>query len=170
MSELRIGDYAEIHRHHPPPGEDADGSVVYSKVISFSHWDPDSEATYLRIVTTAADAPARWSSSPVPLEISYAHMVLVSDYATVRAADLSVGDILLGGRVVARIEPQQVKSRGLYAPVTEAGSIVVSGVAASSYVALLDLHLLPATVQHHAAHIGHAPIRLLCRYDFDSCC
>jgi Hint module len=152
MDELRIGDHVEVE------DSSKNGSPRYSRVISFSHFDPKSEANYLQIYTTPDE-------EGVPLEISEDHMVMMGSRSTRRAGDLRVGDTLSNGHSVRRIDT--VQRRGLYAPLTEAGTIVVSGVQASSYVALLKL---PATLQHHSYHIAMGPLRLLCRYDFEYWC
>lgn len=156
MDQLQIGDYVE-----------ADNTGAVSRVISFSHLDHDNRAKYLRIHTTA---------SATPLEISHQHMVLLSSGAALPAKDLKVGDVLCTSSshsrstedavIVTKIDT--VQRRGLYAPVTEAGTIVVSGVQASCYVALLDS--FPATFQHYAYHVAVGPHRWLCHYNFDYYC
>jgi Hint module/Metallo-peptidase family M12/PT repeat len=144
IDQLSIGDFVEV-----------DGNNSFSRVISFSHMDNLSKALYLQVFTEGRETP---------LEISHAHMVILPGYKTVRAGDLTIGDKLSGGKLVTRMET--ITSRGLYAPVTESGTIVVSDIQASSYVALFDL---PATIQHYAYHTALGSMRILCNYDFGRC-
>jgi hypothetical protein len=77
-----------------------------------------------------------------------------------------VGNVLLGSKEMV-VAIHTVKRRGLYAPVTKSGTIMVSGVAASCYVQLLD-HA-PWTIQAHASHAALAPLRLACAMNLSLC-
>jgi len=81
----------------------------------------------------------------------------------VRASQIKVGD-MLGEAKVAEIK--SVKRRGSYAPVTESGDIVVSGILASSYAAVH--HYTPIN-QHAEAHAFFALRRLMCAFNFGIC-
>ena len=81
----------------------------------------------------------------------------------VRASQIKVGD-MLGEQKVSEVK--SVKRRGVYAPVTESGDIIVSGVLASSYAAL---HNYTPVNQHWEAHAFFAVRRLVCRFNFGIC-
>ena len=59
-----------------------------------------------------------------------------------------------------------VQRIGFYAPFTENGEIMVSGVRASCFAVVLDVSPL---IQHVATHMLHAPLRLACSFDFSLC-
>jgi hypothetical protein len=137
------------------------GDLVYdgdnfSRVLSLMHLDQDIEVEYLQIrLDDALDSP---------LEITREHFLLVDDHQTMRAGDVKVGD-MLGDGLVTSIET--IKRLGLYAPATESGQLMVSGVPASCYINLLD-HVAPS-VQASLMHAALAPLRLACRFDFSLC-
>jgi hypothetical protein len=142
MTDLRIGDFVKT------------GSGEFSQVYSFSHLDHEMETEYLQIFSEGLD---------IPLEISADHMVFVSG-KVVRASQVKVGD-LFGSRPVLQI--QSVQRRGAYAPVTFTGDLVVSGIVASSYVAIVDG--VNARILNTASHASTAFHRLVCKFDFDRC-
>lgn len=146
MDSLRIGDYIRA------------GNGQFSQVYSFGHLDRDAEAEFLQIYYTDSLLEER------TIEVTLAHMLFVSG-KTVRASQVKVGDML--DETSAKVtEIKTVKRRGVYAPVTMSGDLVVSGALASSYVALLD----HATIdQHAAAHAIFTPLRLICSFKFDIC-
>jgi hypothetical protein len=82
----------------------------------------------------------------------------------VRAQDIQVGDILSGNKVTHILTVQR---RGLYAPLTESGTILVSGVTASCYVDIAP-SVMP-TIQACASHAALAPLRILCAWKFSIC-
>ena len=132
MTNVEIGDFVRS------------GNDDFSRVIGFSKFDHEAEGEYLQL--TAQDLKA-------PLELSASHMVFVSGKA-VAASDVKVGDMVGENEV---IDIKQVLRRGAYAPITEAGDIVVSGVLASCYVTILDYCFFS---QHAVFHAFMAPFRL----------
>ena len=142
MASLEIGDFVK-----------SDGEGQFSRVYSFGHIQREAQGTYYQITTEALSTP---------LEISGPHIVYANGKA-VRASDVSVGD-MLGENKVSKIE--LVRSMGVYAPTTESGDIVVSGVVASSYVALWDYSIAAQKMVYHAAL---APLRMTCALNFDFC-
>jgi hypothetical protein len=143
MKSLEVGDL--VH--------DGDN---FSRVLSLMHLDHDIEVEYMQIhLDDALDSP---------LEITPDHFLLVDDRQTVRAGDVKVGD-MMGDGLVTSIET--IKRHGLYAPATESGQLMVSGVPASCYINLLD-HVAPS-VQASLMHAALAPLRLACRFDFSLC-
>jgi hypothetical protein len=142
MDQVHIGDYVHI------------GQGKYSKVYSFSHIDRDLEAEFFQIHLIDLDAP---------LELTPDHMVYVFGHP-VRGSDVKVGD-MLGEHMVSSV--QVIKRRGVYAPVTYSGNLLVSGVSVSSYVAVLDDFSAPA--QHVASHVITGLHRMVCLLHFDVC-
>jgi hypothetical protein len=151
MKDLEIGDYVD------------DGNDSFTRVYSFSHLDRKTEASYLQIFATGLEHP---------LEISPDHYLFVtkkeSQSATTtaaRARDVQVGDILNNGHAVTQIET--IQRHGMYAPVTESGKLVVSGVLASSYVAVLDV----SPTWHIAiSHAIVSPLNWICnQFNFEIC-
>ena len=94
----------------------------YETVYSFGHRNPTATAEFVRLVTKSAT-----------LELSVDHMLLVSDRFA-PASMVLVGDYLSNGDIVSSIK--MVIRRGVYAPFTTTGTIVVSGISSSSYIAL----------------------------------
>lgn len=127
IGEVKLGDLvlAKLPNH-------------YSRVYSLAHRSEDLYGSYFRLEF--------WSHS-APLEISADHMIATRDRGMVPSKALVVGDVLVDEDIVTRIT--QIRARGLYAPLTEAGTIVVNGKLASNYVALLH-DAIP--FQHWIAH------------------
>jgi hypothetical protein len=141
MDSIQVGDYVRT------------GNNDFSRVFSLAHLDHEFEADFLQVYAEGLEKP---------LEITGMHMLFASGKA-IRADEVSVGD-MLGESKVSDIK--SVKRNGVYAPITESGDIVVSGIHASSYYAFLDR--IPFN-QHVMSHFFFAPHRLMCSYDFDLC-
>jgi hypothetical protein len=146
MHALRVGDF--VHS--------GDQDQSFSRVLSFMHIDRDVEVEYLQIHMEHINNP---------LEVSHGHFLIkdTKNHA-VRAQDIIVGDMLSGNKVT-RIST--IQRCGLYAPVTESGTIWVSGVTASCYVDILS-SVMP-TLQAHASHTALAPLRIMCAWKFSLC-
>jgi parallel beta-helix repeat protein len=175
MSDLTIGDYV-------PTGKENS----YTQVISFCHRDPQANATFIvmhQFPKHAGEPNVTSTAAYPPLEMSADHLVLVrrsspKEVATwMRAADVQVGDALIGASdkpyVVTRIEA--IERTGVFAPITESGTLLVSGAVVSSYVAVLQTKqssvlLFPLDWQHFMGHAILTPLRLLCRMDFAKYC
>jgi subtilisin-like proprotein convertase family protein len=135
------------------------GMDGFSRVYSFAHNDHAIEVDYLRIFC---------QGHTIPLEVSRDHLVYMAPHNhIVRASQIQIGDTLVidDTHVVERIE--HVKRQGAYAPMTESGSIVVSGIRASSYVGLLD-HVSPRTHQL-VLHAASSTRRIVCLCNFAMC-
>jgi hypothetical protein len=146
MENLEIGDIVKTS---------ADGK--FSRVYSFAHKDRQSEAEFLQIYT---------EKSSLPVEISPEHFVYVGsdqEQTLLRTKHVQVGD-RLGDTIVTAITP--VQRHGLYAPVTESGEILVSGIVASSYASLLDVN---PNAQTWATHSILSFLRFACTLDFSIC-
>jgi hypothetical protein len=148
MDQLRIGDYVL--------GRDN----TYSRVYSFGHIHPDTKVEFLQIYVMGL---------PDPLELSARHMVFVEEDRAIRADAVQVGDTIgqHQQRVVYMVKTQT--RRGVYAPFTESGDIVVNGILASSYVEVFSSGSLRMDQQHQAAHAFLAIRRIWCRWNFEYC-
>jgi len=141
MDAIKVGDYVRT------------GNDSFSRVFSLAHLDHEIEADFLQIYADGLEKP---------LEITGMHM-LFSSGKSVRADEVSVGD-MLGASKVSEIK--SIKRNGVYAPITQSGDIVVSGIHASSYAAFLDS--VPLN-QHVMSHFFFAPHRMMCSFDFKMC-
>lgn len=159
MSSLRLGD--KVRRATGGPD---DGST--DMVLSFSHRDTSVWTLFLSLTVRIEGA---FHNSTIPtnntnklideviIELTPGHLVFLYGGAVQRAADLRVGDRLLAlGEVryyslatVSQIA--QVRRRGVYAPVTMSGNIVLEGgIVVSCYtdaVGVTSSHALLAPVR-----------------------
>jgi Hint module len=145
MKHLQIGD------------EVLTTSGNYEQVYSFGHRLETTKAEFLQLL-------------PSGLEMSRDHMVLVKG-RFVPASLVQVGDLLesAGGNFVTVDSIERVIRNGVYAPFTTSGTIVVSNIKASTYVAFQDTDCLhigswasPLTFQW-VAHVSQSPHRLITR-------
>lgn len=141
MDSLQIGDFVRA------------GNNQYSRVYSFIHLNREVEADFLQIHAEGLNKP---------LEVTPEHMVFVEN-AAVPASQVKVGD-MLGESKVSEIKT--VNRNGVFAPVTESGSIVVSGALASSYAAVRPYSPID---QHTEAHALFSFRRMVCAFDFGIC-
>lgn len=132
------------------------GQVVFSQVLLFLHWDQESRSTFLSLGTEDGH---RLALTPNHLVFLAADCRLdISEYQAQFASRAKPGDCVLIHIVEGRVHPSQIisvsveESVGVYAPLTEAGTLFVDGVLASSY-ALVENHRL--------AHWAFGPLRLL---------
>lgn len=136
ISDLRVGDLVRTK------------GGKYSRVYSLGHWDPVLDAEFLQIVLSDGDR----------LELSDDHMVFVNGVFTA-AKKVKPGDTLTGefgeSKQVTLIS--RTRNYGVYAPITEAGHLLVSGVLSSSYIDIIELGH-----GHEIAHWILAPVRLYC--------
>ena len=144
IDQLCVGDYVET----------ASGS--FSRVFSLAHMHRDIESDFLQIFT---NPPTK-----LPLEITPDHLIFVNG-SPQRASTVRIGDTLNTGSIVVRVD--SVKRKGLFAPLTESGELLVSGVRVSSYVDVLDGAAVAN--QHILGHLLLTPVRLFCRGWPDYC-
>lgn len=141
MRDLKIGDRVQVT-------EDGKFDTVYS----FGHYEPDSVSEYLSIQSTAKAAP---------ITISAPHMLFLDSRKAVPASSIRVGDVLLGGNTVTKID--KVSLLGAYAPFTHSGSIVVDEVVASNYVSLTGTSTFLGIDMQFIAHTAVGARRALCQ-------
>jgi hypothetical protein len=158
MAELQFGDLIETFS--------SSGQVQYERFLMDFHGLNNISAEFLRLQAGISDI----------LEITPNHLVFTSGIYAVRAAALRPGDTLLvigpHGELVPKIitKIEMVLKRGLYAPLTFSGRLVVEGFAVSSYGMLWPEPVLQELESSHAGrwlvehahglmHIGTTPLR-----------
>lgn len=181
LSQLRIGDYIK-----------SDDSHEYTQVYSFGHYHPDVEIEFLQIHYEHSSDTIMYSHHHHEndtqhdlehvLEIASQHLLyVVRDTTTtitiVRADDIRIGDRLISendGMVVVNNMTRIVR-RGVYAPWTMSGSMMISGIVVSCYI---DLFTSTTNTsydhnrehqQHIMGHLYTMPHRIFCRYFMSIC-
>ncbi|XP_069544494.1 desert hedgehog protein [Brachyistius frenatus] len=132
------------------------GQVVYSQVLLFLHWDQEGWSTFLSLETEDGH---RLTLTPHHLVFLAPHCRCDScEYQAQFASRAKPGDCVLIHTAGGQVRPSQiisvsvVESVGVYAPLTEAGTLFIDGVLASSYALVED---------HGLAHWAFGPLRLL---------
>lgn len=110
IQSLVIGDKVLVH------------GGTYESVYSFGYRNPDASTNYLRLATKGT-----------ALELTADHMLLIGE-TFVPASTVQIGDLLSNGETVSSITT--VTRKGLYAPFTTTGTVVVSDIVSSSFVTL----------------------------------
>ena len=130
-------------------------STMFSKVVTFLHYEPKTFATYMTIQTMSGTL----------LRVSSNHLVfsVTPDVATfkskaVMASCIKPGDYILETKCPSsQIQSTQVTSidrvrkQGVYAPMTQCGTIVVDSALTSCYASYPS---------HTVAHAVMAPLRI----------
>jgi len=116
MEDLAIGDTVRVNNN------------TFEPIYSFGHKDKTASAEFLRIKT---------KGSSTAIEISPDHMVAIENGRYVPASLVKKGDKLLivSNELAAVTSIKTVVRKGIFAPFTASGNIVVNGVVASNYVA-----------------------------------
>lgn len=151
MSQLRVGDSVLTE-------------AGFSKVFAFMDHAVGAEVEYVQVETASGHALAATASHMV-----YAH----EDRRAVLAGSLVEGDWLWaslatnGSDGFAQSRVASVKRtwrRGMHAPLTEQGSIVVDGLLASSYANIKTLRWGDRSIVsgHDLGRYLHEPLRLAC--------
>ncbi|XP_048835837.1 indian hedgehog signaling molecule a isoform X1 [Brienomyrus brachyistius] len=153
MRDLRPGE-----RVLASSGVDGRGELVYSEVLAFLDSDPEARKHFYVIGTEAGER----------LPLTAAHLLFVSEgncsgwvagsaLRAVFASDVQPGQCVVsaadGRGHLSRVAWVHIREeRGVFAPLTQHGTVVVNGILASCY-AVMD--------QHHLAHWAFAPLRAL---------
>jgi hypothetical protein len=133
---------------------------IFEPIYSFGHWDPFADVEFMQITTTRT-----------MLELSSDHMLFVGGCA-IPSSMVRSGDILSDGSIVKSIST--VIRRGVFAPFTPSGTILVNGIMTSCYVAFQDSPVVEINAFHTPltyqwlAHSFEFPHRLRCYY-FSTC-
>lgn len=140
LNELRIGDQVL--------SMDSNGQLKYSEVYMFLDRDEKQKREFIRIETDGGHSITATPSHLIyTWQTSAAHATdtTTTDTANFRFAELiEIGDFVLVN-VNGTLEPRRVQTihtelhRGVYAPLTYDGTIVVNSIAASCY-ALVEKH------------------------------
>jgi len=146
MSDLKIGDRVQVSE---------DGK--FDTVHSFGHYQPESVSEYLSIQSTAKASP---------ITISAPHMMFLNNNKAVPASLIKVGDVLLGGNTVTKVDTVSLK--GAYAPFTNSGTIVVNGIVASNYVSLTGTASYLGMDMQSIAHTAVTIRRMACQLNLCS--
>lgn len=141
------------------------GNGQYASVYSFAHFDRDREAEFLRVKLKG--------QREYVLEITAGHLLFVNRRGEIQAqaaSSIRVGDDLIdqSGSTAKIIKIASVLRRGVFAPFTTTGDIVVNGILASTYATFNGRDRLPEYIPYQwLAHVLVAPRRLFCSW---SCC
>ncbi|XP_072292157.1 indian hedgehog B protein-like [Eucyclogobius newberryi] len=140
-----------------------DGQLEFSKVLTFLDIDPNILSVFHSIET----------KSGAKLVLTAAHLVFVTAGNCTEAVEATVSDlrttfaseVRIGQCVLVREEQKTrlsriknlslVKRKGVYAPLTEHGTLIVDAVATSCYAAVN---------RHSLAHQAFGPLRFLHRF------
>ena len=170
MDELQIGDKVLT------------GDGTYQTIYSFAHKTSSSSnlaplSDYLAIRTNAMKHP---------LEISPLHMLYLANGTLVAAENVQIGDLLLSTPATLASKTKRtndaaaaaaastvvvesistVQRRGVYAPHSRSGNLVVNGVVASNYV--VQHQAFPPSLsleRHHwMQHAACTPHRVYCQW------
>ena len=140
---------------------DSDGTLLYNNVVAFVHRQPQLMTSFSVITTvaghrlvatddhlvfTSPDQSASFADSAPPTFVAHLHAGNDSVYVTTPDSKH------LGVSMVTNVT--MATGRGVFAPLTSTGTIVVDGVAASCYAFVSS---------HRLAHVVMAPVRLVAR-------
>lgn len=158
MGYLRVGDFVLT-------GSDG----TYEPIYAFGHSNPKTVVQFVQIHIRDSRI----------LEVTGDHLIYVKDKSNpIRADSIRVGDVLVSSmgdnntQAMAVTKIAQIQRRGIYAPLTTCGTLMVDGVKASVYASFQSNH--PEFVQlgngssgflshHDYAHMGLSPLRLACQ-------
>lgn len=143
-----IRDIAQLQPGDEVLAADVEGNMFYSKVVTFMDRDPNATRQFIEVT----------SDDGVTITTTPSHLLLLSEgngWRASFAADVKEGDILLtkGQEKLNRskvISTKLVLRKGVYAPLTTAGTLLVDDALASCY-ALVRSHSL--------AHAVMSPLR-----------
>ncbi|XP_023933828.2 tiggy-winkle hedgehog protein [Bicyclus anynana] len=142
-------DIATLKKGDRVLGADDDGKMVYSEVLTFIDREPNATRQFVEVT----------AENGVSITTTPSHLLLLAAADGWResfATNIEAGDVLLtrGQGSVMRpsrvVKTRLVSKRGVYAPLTRTGTIIVDDALASCY----------ALVRSHAlAHAAMAPLR-----------
>jgi len=144
LENLKIGQKVASYR----PGSN---KPVYSEVYSFLDYDPEVSIKYLKIGYVGEN------NMTGSISISDDHLILAKRFGSenfVYARTVEVGDTIFqheNGHIVPVLVSSVTTqlSKGVYAPATLEGTVIIDGVVTSSY----------ASVSHELSHAMLAPLR-----------
>mmetsp|Transcript_697 Transcript_697/g.974 ORF Transcript_697/g.974 Transcript_697/m.974 type:complete len:519 (-) Transcript_697:179-1735(-) len=150
LDRVEIGDRIEVAKDKFEP------------IYAFGHINPDVEGSYMEL---------NFDQVQEPLQITKEHLIWTPNKGAVPAGSLKVGEyvVLAGGRATTVTAMQMKTSKGVYAPFTLSGTLVLNhGLMASSYISLTTftngIPLIPSAYHHALAHLFTFPHRFMCHY------
>lgn len=149
----------------------------YEPVYAWGHYNPTKQAEFLRF---EASAGQKKITNTKVLEATGDHLVFLQGKTNpVRADSIRVGDVLQGAGGSSRTSDQVVRKistierdDGVYSPLTPSGTVVVNGIAASTYIGLQGQNN-PEFAEfkdgkstflsfHEFVHMTLSPYRMIC--------
>jgi len=139
----------------------------FSKIFAFMDHNKDAKVEVLSILTASGKEVSLTAD-----HIIFAHM----DKQPVPAGSLALGDLVWQGTwegawavdmtPTAVVQISRRPARGMHAPLTEEGSMLVSGMLASSYASVQTLRWgsWPLLTGHDAAKFVHKPLQWWCAW------
>ncbi|CAK1546156.1 unnamed protein product [Leptosia nina] len=133
---------------------DDTGKAVYSEVLTFIDRDPNATRSFIEVT----------AENGVAITTTPSHLLLLAaadGWREVFATNIEIGDVLLtrGQGAVMRpsrvVKTRTVRKKGVYAPLTKTGTIIVDDALASCY-AIVNSHYL--------AHAAMAPLRWMSKW------
>lgn len=120
----------------------SNGKMESSEVYTILHFEPNRIAQYLILKTQSGDT----------LKISPNHLIFLENLEVKFASEVKIGDVLItaNGNKSMVVDINYLMRRGVFAPVTHSGTIIVDGILVSCYASFPN---------HHLAHVATAPLR-----------
>mmetsp|Transcript_28982 Transcript_28982/g.40990 ORF Transcript_28982/g.40990 Transcript_28982/m.40990 type:complete len:316 (-) Transcript_28982:176-1123(-) len=145
LKDLKVGDLIK------------NGDMV-EPVYTFGHFDKEGVTEFIQIYAAGLSKP---------LEISPDHL-LFTQHDIIPASSVVVGDLVMtaDGRLTEVEKIGSVLAKGIFAPFTKSGRIVVNGFVASNYItfqensASLMIAGVPVINMHWVSHVFMAPYRI----------
>jgi ELWxxDGT repeat protein len=157
MGDIKVGDQVQV------------GNGNFARVYTLAHINENQEAEFLQIHVEGMDEP---------FEITPNHLLFVYEgkgrgtKEVLPASMVQVGSQLVAasGRAVRIIGITRVRRKGIFAPFTTTGEMVVGGVVVSTYALFYDTDEVgfPISFQQ-MAHAAMAPLRIACSLNFKWC-
>lgn len=164
MRDLRPGD-----RVLASTESDGGGDLLYSPVLTFLHRDPTTRKHFYVVITEsgarlsltaahllfASDGPCNRTRTSGDLRTIFASQVQPGMCVVVTSERQPGGSVESTPRLSRVVGVQVGAGRGVFAPLTEHGTLVANGVLASCYAVVEDQAL---------AHWAFGPLRVLLRW------
>lgn len=150
-------DIATVKKGDRVLASDDTGKLIYSEVLTFIDREPNTTREFIEVT----------AENGVAITATPSHLLLLAaadGFREAFAASVDVGDVLLtrGPGSVMRpsrvVHTRVVMKRGVYAPMTKAGTIIVDDALASCYAVVKS---------HSLAHAAMAPLRWMSHWSSD---
>mmetsp|Transcript_7869 Transcript_7869/g.12305 ORF Transcript_7869/g.12305 Transcript_7869/m.12305 type:complete len:758 (+) Transcript_7869:75-2348(+) len=155
MHELVVGDYVQVST-----ATNQTNKKAYSRIHSMAHINQVDLTEYLQF-------HFKRSKSNQPLEVTHRHLIFLEGVQNaIPAVRVRIGDKLVSGddetnMVVTKVST--ILRKGAYAPLTEAGTMIVSNVVVSCYASISVLEGSSSSLDMHTlSHFAVGWRRWLC--------